>query len=274
MVPGLHHAIDSGIRAALDWGPRGGDTPRSGALVAPWAPPQLQSTTAGRATHWFPGWATGGQGGSPVFTRARLLRGSLPDPRPLALPPRLCLALPRLSTTKSPGQNSLLSRWCTGKRSLERMLHSTEPSCHITSAEVIVVTTSTATLQRGPSEPGHRDASQRKGQEPSLPTAPPCGLGEAPDPRQEGRKPASGGSPAVPPPCVSSRTGPGPSAPLPGLAFPPRQPQAPKPPCLGTPSPYRGCRPHAHPRAWAPGPVSGWTLCRDGGSPELTCPLA
>lgn len=67
----------------------------------------------------------------------------------LTLPPEPRPALPRLSTTKSPGQNSLLSRWCTGKRSLERMLHSTEPSCHITSAEVIVVTTSTATLQAG-----------------------------------------------------------------------------------------------------------------------------
>lgn len=43
----------------------------------------------------------------------------------------------------------MLSRWWTGKRSLERMLHSTEPSCHITSAEVIVVTTSTATLSPG-----------------------------------------------------------------------------------------------------------------------------
>lgn len=38
------------------------------------------------------------------------------------------------------------------------MLHSTEPSCHITSAEVIVVTTSTATLQ-GASEPGQAKAS-------------------------------------------------------------------------------------------------------------------
>lgn len=51
----------------------------------------------------------------------------------------------------------MLSRWCTGKRSLERMLHSTEPSCHITSAEVIVVTTSTATLQGRTSESGHTD---------------------------------------------------------------------------------------------------------------------
>lgn len=78
--------------------------------------------------------------------------------------PTLRAALPRLSTTKSPGQNSLLSRWCTGKRSLERMLHSTEPSCHITSAEVIVVTTSTATLQGRPVSQAGQTGLPRKGQ--------------------------------------------------------------------------------------------------------------
>lgn len=52
---------------------------------------------------------------------------------------------------------------------MERMLHSTEPSCHITSAEVIVVTTSTATLQGRTSEPGHATG---KGRHPFYPSPP------------------------------------------------------------------------------------------------------
>ena len=77
----------------------------------------------------------------------------------LTLPPEPRPALPRLSTTKSPGQNSLLSRWCTGTRSVERMLH----------------------VRRG--HRGHHLHSHpaggpvSKGQGCSLPTCPPCGLG-------------------------------------------------------------------------------------------------
>lgn len=113
-----------------------------------------------------------------------------------------------------------------------------------------------------------------KDRNPRSPPPRPVGLVRLLTPgRREENQPAEAHLPCLRP-ASPPGPAPGPSTPLPGLAFPPRQPQAPKPPCLGTPSPYRGCRPHAHPRAWAPGPVSGWTLCRDGGSPELTCPLA
>lgn len=56
--------------------------------------------------------------------------------------------LRRLSTTKSPGQNSWLSRCWMGMRSFDRIPFSTRPSFHITSAVVLVETTSTATLYK------------------------------------------------------------------------------------------------------------------------------
>lgn len=59
------------------------------------------------------------------------------------------------------------------------MLHSTEPSCHITSAEVIVVTTSTATLPRQAREPGDTDMllGERGADLPSLPGLPESQVG-------------------------------------------------------------------------------------------------
>lgn len=173
MVPRLHHAVHGRVWTALGWGTREGHTTSSGALLLPPATHPLHVNHS-RAQNPLVSWLGPRRAENTplVLKRAspRPPKGSLPPP---LRPPPLARArpalgrdgpreaLPRLSTTKSPGQNSLLSRWWTGKRSLERMLHSTEPSCHITSAEVIVVTTSTATLQGRTSEPGHTTGKGR-----------------------------------------------------------------------------------------------------------------